>query len=181
MVAAAGEDLSAGVRLGALQSLTGTQEYDVPADLDFTLVGIYDRGRRQAAGVASCSPNRPARRSTTGASWPRQPPENAPDVCLAINATDELNFTGSAPKSVDLSTYRLKVSGAVDRPLELTMADIQAMRSQSEVSLLICIGFFADVAEWTGVPLSEVLRAAGAGPDYADRPVGRHGRLFHGA
>jgi DMSO/TMAO reductase YedYZ molybdopterin-dependent catalytic subunit len=37
----------------------------------------------------------------------------------------------SAPPEIDTATYRLRVSGLVDRPLALSLADLQAMPSRS--------------------------------------------------
>jgi DMSO/TMAO reductase YedYZ molybdopterin-dependent catalytic subunit len=79
---------------------------------------------------------------------------------------------------LDPSTWRLDVSGLVERPLRLTLRDLHNMRSQTLVVTLECAGNgrsrFAppiegekwnlgavSTAEWTGVPLVEVLDRAG--------------------
>jgi DMSO/TMAO reductase YedYZ molybdopterin-dependent catalytic subunit len=78
----------------------------------------------------------------------------------------------------DESTWRLEVGGLVDRPLHLTLRDLKNMPSQTSVVTLECAGngrsLFdpavpgevwglgaVSTAEWTGVPLSEVLDRAG--------------------
>jgi DMSO/TMAO reductase YedYZ molybdopterin-dependent catalytic subunit/rhodanese-related sulfurtransferase/glyoxylase-like metal-dependent hydrolase (beta-lactamase superfamily II) len=80
--------------------------------------------------------------------------------------------------ALDPLTWRLEVSGLVDRPLRLSLRDLQKMRSQTFVATLECAGngrvafeprvegeqwrFGAvSTAEWTGVPLVEVLDRAG--------------------
>ena len=79
--------------------------------------------------------------------------------------------------ALDAASFRLTVGGAVERPLTLTLRDLQNMKSQSCVVTLECAGngrslfspaidgerwnFGAvSTAEWTGVPLVEVLDRA---------------------
>ena len=93
--------------------------------------------------------------------------------------------------NLDAAAFRLKVGGLVDRPLELSVADLRQMRSQTVVATLECAGngrtlfepsvagekwnFGAvSTAEWTGVPLVELLDRAG--PKSGAREI-----LFRGA
>lgn len=86
------------------------------------------------------------------------------------------------PTSIDLATYRLKISGTVKRPLQLSLADLKSMPGQVElVAVKQCSGnsrgyfsprvFGAQLgngamgnARWTGVPLKDVLEKAGVDP-----------------
>lgn len=69
--------------------------------------------------------------------------------------------TGSLP-SRSASEYRLKVTGLVDRPLELTLAQLQAMPATRLVKDFQCVtGWRVPDVPWTGVPLSALLDAAG--------------------
>jgi DMSO/TMAO reductase YedYZ molybdopterin-dependent catalytic subunit len=62
--------------------------------------------------------------------------------------------------------YRLKVTGLVERPLELTLADIKAMAPTRLVKDFQCVtGWRVPDVPWTGVKLSEVLDAAGVRPE----------------
>jgi DMSO/TMAO reductase YedYZ molybdopterin-dependent catalytic subunit len=78
----------------------------------------------------------------------------------------------------DLANWRLSVGGLVERPLTLGWRDITNMRSQSKLVTLECAGNgrsklqprvggeqwnlgAVSTAEWTGVPLEEVLDRAG--------------------
>ena len=70
------------------------------------------------------------------------------------------------PPRVDGQTWRLKVVGLVDHPLELSLDDLRAMPSDSQVITLECIsnqlgGDLTSTALWTGVPLKYVLEQAG--------------------
>jgi DMSO/TMAO reductase YedYZ molybdopterin-dependent catalytic subunit len=81
---------------------------------------------------------------------------------------------------LDPTTWQLSVGGLVDRTLRLSLRDLHRMRSQTLVVTLECAGngrsLFnpptpgeqwrlgaVSTAEWTGVPLVEVLERAGAG------------------
>jgi sulfane dehydrogenase subunit SoxC len=81
--------------------------------------------------------------------------------------------------TIDPSSHRLVIHGLVDRPLSLSMADIKRLASVTRIMVLECGGNSAgewaattgaDVqrsyglvsgSEWTGVPLSRLLAAAG--------------------
>jgi DMSO/TMAO reductase YedYZ molybdopterin-dependent catalytic subunit len=93
--------------------------------------------------------------------------------------------------ALDQSAWRLEVGGLVERPLSLSLRDLRNMRSQTLVVTLECAGNgrtrfqpavegekwdlgAVSTAEWTGVPLVEVLDRAGI------KPGGRE-VLFRGA
>jgi DMSO/TMAO reductase YedYZ molybdopterin-dependent catalytic subunit len=71
---------------------------------------------------------------------------------------------------IDASTYRLKLTGMVNHPSELSLADLKAMKSTDLVNGYECSGnsarFFdglSSCGRFTGVPLSHVLKRAGVG------------------
>ncbi len=83
--------------------------------------------------------------------------------------------------SLDAMDWRLTVGGLVERPMQFSLRDLQNMRSHSLVATLECAGngrsMFnppvpgeqwhlgaVSTAEWTGVPLAEVLDRAGPSP-----------------
>src|SRR5260370_6119685 len=82
-----------------------------------------------------------------------------------------------SPSSIP-STWRLSVGGLVERPLSLALQDLKKMRSHTLVVTLECAGNgrslldppiegekwelgAVSTAEWTGIPLAEVLERAG--------------------
>jgi DMSO/TMAO reductase YedYZ molybdopterin-dependent catalytic subunit len=83
---------------------------------------------------------------------------------LPITSVEELNLTGIAP-DVNVEQYRLAIDGLIETPLSLTYEEILAYPSVTEVVLLICPGFFADNAEWTGVPVTALFEEAGIKPE----------------
>ena len=62
---------------------------------------------------------------------------------------------------LDPVSYRLKVSGLVDHPLELTLDDLCAMPKVTQKVVCTCRGYFEDVTTYSGVPLTHVLGLAG--------------------
>jgi DMSO/TMAO reductase YedYZ molybdopterin-dependent catalytic subunit len=71
------------------------------------------------------------------------------------------SITGSYPL-ISKRNYRLKVSGLVDRPLELTLNDLKAMPPTRLVKDFQCVtGWRVPRVHWVGVRLADVLDAAG--------------------
>jgi sulfoxide reductase catalytic subunit YedY len=86
----------------------------------------------------------------------------------ALDTIDELGIT-AAPIDVDRSSWRLVVDGsAVRRQTSLSYDELAAMPRVERVSLLICPGFFEDVAEWGGVPIGHLLALAEVSPSWKE-------------
>jgi DMSO/TMAO reductase YedYZ molybdopterin-dependent catalytic subunit len=83
--------------------------------------------------------------------------------------------------SIEPATWRLRVGGLVERPVQLALHDLHQLPSQTMVVTLECAGNgryrlepptpgeqwrdgAVSTAEWTGVPLTEVLDRAGVSP-----------------
>ena len=61
--------------------------------------------------------------------------------------------------------YRLRVTGLVHRPLELSLAELQALPATRLVRDFQCVtGWRVPSVPWTGVRLADLLDAAGADP-----------------
>lgn len=99
-----------------------------------------------------------------------------------VTPVDQFYVRSHAPApKIDPGAYRLKISGLVDRELTLSMSDLMGQFGQSSVmATLQCAGNRRDEfnatakvggvqwgpgaignANWTGLPLGEVLKAAG--------------------
>ncbi|HKN85479.1 MAG TPA: molybdopterin-dependent oxidoreductase [Nitrospiraceae bacterium] len=63
------------------------------------------------------------------------------------------------------SGYRLRVGGMVERPREFSLADLKAMRKQEQITTHFCIQGWSGVAEWGGVPMSDILDAVRPTPE----------------
>ena len=87
--------------------------------------------------------------------------------------------------TLDAESFRLAIGGFVERPQSFTVRDLQNMRSKTQVVTLECAGngraLFdrptdgekwglgaVSTAEWTGVPLVEILDRAGVRQDAKD-------------
>lgn len=57
--------------------------------------------------------------------------------------------------------WRVAVTGLVNTPLSLSLADIRAMPQRTQITRHDCVEGWSAIGEWTGVQLSRVLAAAG--------------------
>jgi DMSO/TMAO reductase YedYZ molybdopterin-dependent catalytic subunit len=74
---------------------------------------------------------------------------------------------------VDEAAWRLRVGGLVERELELDLPALTARATTRKITTLCCIsnelnGDLISTAEWTGVPLRELLAEAGVRPEAVD-------------
>jgi DMSO/TMAO reductase YedYZ molybdopterin-dependent catalytic subunit len=61
--------------------------------------------------------------------------------------------------------WKLDVGGLVDHPLRLSLADLRAMPSRTQITRHDCVEGWSCIGKWTGVPFSHVLRQAGLKPN----------------
>jgi DMSO/TMAO reductase YedYZ molybdopterin-dependent catalytic subunit len=76
-----------------------------------------------------------------------------------LDPTTGLHVTGSI-QQIDISSYRLEVTGKVENPLRLAYDDLRCMPRIEARPKLVCPGFFEDTATWAGTPLASVLKLA---------------------
>ena len=77
----------------------------------------------------------------------------------AISDIPETDIAGA--QHVSLDTYRLKVSGLVATPLELTYDQVLAYEHFSRVVTLHCVEGWDATILWEGVRIADILAAAG--------------------
>jgi DMSO/TMAO reductase YedYZ molybdopterin-dependent catalytic subunit len=53
--------------------------------------------------------------------------------------------------------WKLRVDGLVREPAELSLAQLRAMKSRTQITRHDCVEGWSAIGKWTGVPLSEVL------------------------
>jgi len=85
--------------------------------------------------------------------------------------------TALFPPSTDLGRWRLRITGMVDHPYELSYAELSALPMVEEYVTLVCVSnevgdLLVGNALWRGVLLADVLRRAGPRPG-ATQLVGR--------
>jgi sulfoxide reductase catalytic subunit YedY len=79
---------------------------------------------------------------------------------LEIDPLEKFGTMGPTDIAIDSRTYRLKVTGKIERPLSLSYDQILKHPSLTEAVLLICPGFFSNNGRWTGVSLKSLLQEA---------------------
>ena len=90
------------------------------------------------------------------------------DIRQGMRPNGSLDPQGSAYlllKAQNFINYRLPVSGLVAKPLSLSLANLQAMPSRTQITRHDCVEGWSCIAKWTGTPLALVLDAAGAKPE----------------
>lgn len=61
----------------------------------------------------------------------------------------------------DFINWRLEIAGLVDHPVSLSLAELRAMPSVTQITRHDCVEGWSCIGEWTGVPLSAVLAPLG--------------------
>jgi DMSO/TMAO reductase YedYZ molybdopterin-dependent catalytic subunit len=100
------------------------------------------------------------------AQWPSSAlsflaPKRAADGALDFPV---MNYEGGG-QLVDVARWRLAVSGAVSRPLTLTLDDIMAMPMEEHRYSIDCVTGWTATRTWRGVPVRHVLALAGVHGD----------------
>ena len=61
--------------------------------------------------------------------------------------------------------WRLAVGGLVDKPLSLSLADLKALPSRTQITRHDCVEGWSAIAKWKGARLAALLEAAGPKPN----------------
>ncbi|MHA6688750.1 molybdopterin-binding protein [Mesorhizobium sp. A556] len=62
------------------------------------------------------------------------------------------------------AAWRLKIDGLVDRPQELSLADLKKLPARSQITRHDCVEGWSAIGKWTGVPLGTLLSSVGLKP-----------------
>jgi DMSO/TMAO reductase YedYZ molybdopterin-dependent catalytic subunit len=79
-----------------------------------------------------------------------------------VNGTEHPG--GDAYKALldtQFANWRLAVNGLVPRPLSLSLAQLRAMPGRTQITRHDCVEGWSAIGQWSGVPLSQVLRLSG--------------------
>ena len=76
-----------------------------------------------------------------------------------------MNYEGGMQR-VDVDRWRLRVSGAVATPIELTEAQLLALPMEEHRYAINCVTGWTATRTWRGVPVTTVLEMAGARADW---------------
>lgn len=64
----------------------------------------------------------------------------------------------------EFADWRLQVEGSVARPASFSLTDLKSFPERTQITKHTCEEGWSAIAEWTGVPLSQVLTACGILP-----------------
>lgn len=79
---------------------------------------------------------------------------------LEITPLEKFETMGPTNRVVDLTAWRLEVTGRVGQPLNFTYAELTALPFTERNVLLICPGVFANHGRWKGFSLQSILQQA---------------------
>jgi len=161
--------------------------------LGASLAGLAACGKQQApsligAGMRAYGDRSPREKSardakesvTPGTGSTRTPLQDLDGIITPSSLHFERHHSGVP--DLDAATHEILVHGLVERPLIFTMADLRRYPSQSHIYFIECSGNsrsewngagsdpqqsagLMSCSEWTGVPLSTLLKEAGLKPE----------------
>ena len=80
------------------------------------------------------------------------------------NAISPLNDAFKRLQAGAFADWRLSIDGMVARPASYSLADLRSFPVRSQITEVVCEEGWSYVAEWTGTPLFDVLKASGLLP-----------------
>jgi DMSO/TMAO reductase YedYZ molybdopterin-dependent catalytic subunit len=89
------------------------------------------------------------------------------DISPIFKVNGTLHPAGDAYAAMvqsQFQTWRLGVGGLVQRPLSLSLAQLRALPSRTQITRHDCVEGWSAIGQWSGVPLSALLNAAGLLP-----------------
>jgi DMSO/TMAO reductase YedYZ molybdopterin-dependent catalytic subunit len=63
------------------------------------------------------------------------------------------------------SQWRLKISGLIQEPADLTLTELKSMPSHTQITRHDCVEGWSAIAKWRGVPLAEIMKRVQPKPD----------------
>jgi DMSO/TMAO reductase YedYZ molybdopterin-dependent catalytic subunit len=79
----------------------------------------------------------------------------------ANGSTDPDGEDYKAHAANGFADWKLTVSGLVEKPLELSLTELRAMPSRTQITRHDCVEGWSCIGKWTGVPLKTLLDQAG--------------------
>jgi len=86
---------------------------------------------------------------------------------LELTPLKEFGTMGLTDHQADLATWRLEVTGLVEKPLKFSYDQLKALPVLERKVLQICPGYFANHGLWKGVSIKELLDKARLEPEVA--------------
>ena len=83
---------------------------------------------------------------------------------LEIIPLNQFETMGLTDHDTDLGAWRLKITGRVQKPLNLSYDQVLELPAIERNVLLLCPGFFTNHGKWKGISVAELLRLAQSEP-----------------
>jgi DMSO/TMAO reductase YedYZ molybdopterin-dependent catalytic subunit len=83
----------------------------------------------------------------------------------ANGTTDPENAAYQALAKAGFRNWRLEVGGLVERPAKLSLAELRALPSRSQITRHDCVEGWSCIGKWKGVPLATLLERVGPKPE----------------
>jgi DMSO/TMAO reductase YedYZ molybdopterin-dependent catalytic subunit len=80
------------------------------------------------------------------------------------NGVDPLGDEFARLQKANFTDWRLTVDGTVGKPTTFSLAELRSFPRHSHITMIQCEEGWSYIAEWAGVPLSQVLTLVGAAP-----------------
>ena len=117
--------------------------------------GIYGPGETLTYGV---------QRLMTKHAMAREFPRSMISKMPFMNETPKPSEEYKRHQAAGFRDWKLTVEGIVEHPLSLSVPELRAMGTRSQITEVVCEEGWSYVAEWIGTPLSVVLQEAGVRP-----------------
>jgi DMSO/TMAO reductase YedYZ molybdopterin-dependent catalytic subunit len=129
---------------------------------DRAVYAVTDQARRMGEGLTRRAQRLVVPRDALAPTYAKADisPDFRPNGSVDPAASDYL-----ALKAGGFRDYRLDIDGRVERPLSLSLADLRARPSQTQITKHDCVEGWTSIAEWTGVRLETLLDEAGLKPE----------------
>jgi len=107
-----------------------------------------------------------AQRLVVGQSLAHEFPETDLSPVFRSNGTSNPdNDRYNRLRAGNFADWRLSVHGLVEQPLELSLAQLRAMPSRTQITRHDCVEGWSAIGKWSGVPLGSVLDRAQLNPE----------------
>ncbi len=103
-----------------------------------------------------------SQRLLTKHSLAREFPRNQISQTPLANEMAPPNATFKRLQSGGFADWRLSVDGMVARPTSFSLSELKSYPSRSQITQLACEEGWSYIAQWIGVPLSQILEVVGA-------------------
>ena len=83
----------------------------------------------------------------------------------ANGSTDPQDPAYLAHLATGFADWRLKIEGLVEHPMSLSLADLKARKSRTQITRPDCVEGWSCIGKWKGAPLADLIREAGLKPE----------------